>query len=141
MPRPSAIARRPGARAPRGGPPPGLHSGRAPDFGTRRAARQRAGVDRSPGALQQPGGGGGGFPCDAKTKRNRRGVSTAAEETAQRPRAFVLKQTHPTRFVNMMLLITDASNEKPILPSLMEIILLKQQLFAGFRVSSFVVFK
>lgn len=53
----------------------------------------------------------------------------------------MLKQTHPTRFVNMLLLITDASNEKPILPSLMEIILLKQQLFAGFRVSSFVVFK
>lgn len=86
-------------------------------------------------------GAGGGADFPATLKRNRRGVSTAAEETAQRPRAFVLKQTHPTRFVNMMLLITDASNEKPILPSLMEIILLKQQLFAGFRVSSFVVFK
>lgn len=83
-------------------------------------------------------GGGGGCSCDAKTEPQR-GFHSGRGNSAKA--AFVLKQTHPTRFVNMMLLITDASNEKPILPSLMEIILLKQQLFAGFRVSSFVVFK
>lgn len=142
MPRPSAIARRPGTPAPTGA----LHQGcilavpRISGHGELLAKGQER-TARLELCSSRGGGGGGGFPCDAKTKRNRRGVSTAAEETAQRPRAFVLKQTHPTRFVNMMLLITDASNEKPILPSLMEIILLKQQLFAGFRVSSFVVFK